>query len=431
MRGWEEVELGDCIDFMNGNAFKSRDFSEDTSDIPLVKGENLSKGFIEWDKSKYWSRGDLKKFSRFILNEGDIVLAMDRPWVGGGIKYAMIKKNDPVSFLVQRVGRIKANSKAHQHFLKFIIASESFALYLKSIMGGVAVPHISPSQIKSYKFRLPPLTTQRRISSILSAYDDLIENNLKRIKLLEELAQRTYEEWFVKFTINGKKLEVNEETGLPEGWGRKKLGEVVKTSSGGTPSKKKEQEYYENGTVPWIRTGELKNFMLVSSELKITEFGLKNSSAKIFPPNTVLLAMYGNTIGETSFVSFEASTNQACCGFLVEEKWHLSYFLHQFLKNNKQLILSYRMGAAQENISQTIIQNIEIVIPMETILIDFGDSCKSFYNKIEKLLKQNRLLKESRDILLPRLMSGAISVEEAEEEMTMAAEPIVKYGKIK
>ena len=276
-----------------------------------------------------------------------------------------------------------------------------------------AVPGLNRSAAISQKINLPPLPTQRKIASILSAYDDLIENNLKRIKLLEEKAQLTYEEWFVRLKFPGHETTpINKETGLPEGWEKKKIGNISKTSSGGTPSRKKEAEYYENGTIPWVRTGELKNFILTDAEYNITESGLKNSSAKLFPKNTVLLAMYGNTIGETSFVTKEVSSNQACCAFLVKDKPFLSYFLHQYLLYNKNYILNYRMGAAQENISQSIVQNIKIIFPKEHLLIAFEKVTKPIYQEIENMIRQNQLFKEARDILLPRLMTGMIDVEQ-------------------
>lgn len=291
-----------------------------------------------------------------------------------------------------------------------------FAYYLLQCLdftvfnSGGAVPSLNRNLLNAYVVNIPPLPTQKKIASILSGYDDLIENNLKRIKILEEMAQQTYEEWFVRMRFPGyETAEINAETGLPAGWERVKLGEWVKTSSGGTPSKKKETEYYKNGNIPWIRTGELKNFILIDSEIKITVSGLKNSSAKLFPRGTVLLAMYGNTIGETSYCAFEASTNQACCGFLVKNtNW--SYFLHQYLLNNKEHVLSFRMGAAQENISQGIIQNIELNKPNEEMLNQFGIQAKQYYDSIINLLNQNQRLREARDILLPRLMMGMVEV---------------------
>src|SRR5690606_34957278 len=106
------------------------------------------------------------------------------------------------------------------------------------------------------KISLPPLQTQRRIASILSAYDDLIENNLKRIKLLEELAQRTYEEWFVKFRVNGVALEMDEETGLPVGWCKNTIGDMIEVGRGSSPRPIANTVYFKGGTIPWLKIAD-------------------------------------------------------------------------------------------------------------------------------------------------------------------------------
>lgn len=345
---------------------------------------------------------------------------------GGIMRYVDSYLYDNESVLIPRKGTLSNLFYLNEPFstvdtmfwtkIDNLIAVPRFLYYLlktydlASLDEGAAIPSLTTKALNVVNINLPPLETQKKIASILSGYDDLVENNLKRIKILEEMAQQTYEEWFVRMRFPGhQSTTINPATGLPEGWDKVKLGDWIKTSSGGTPSKKKEVEYYENGSIPWVRTGELKNFILIDSEIKITESGLKNSSAKLFPKGTVLLAMYGNTIGETSYCAFETSTNQACCGFLVKKDYE-SYFIHQYLLYNKEHILSFRMGAAQENISQSIIQNIELIKPLEDILIDFGDNLKLIYDSIINLQNQNQRLREARDILLPRLMMGMIEV---------------------
>lgn len=275
-----------------------------------------------------------------------------------------------------------------------------------------AVPGLNRNAAINLKVKLPPRVAQNKIAAVLTSYDDLIENNLKRIKLLEEMAQITYQEWFVRMKFPGHETAAfDEETGFPLGWKTEKIGSIYKTSSGGTPSTKN-SEYYESGTIKWVRTQELKGSLILDTSAYITEQGLKNSSAKVFPANTVLLAMYGNTIGETGYLTTEASTNQACCAFLTSRNH--SYFLHQYLMLYKPKILNYRMGAAQENISQSIIQNIEILSPSEDMVDRYGAFAKDLYLNIENIMKQNILLKEARDILLPRLMTGMINIEQVE-----------------
>jgi restriction endonuclease S subunit len=140
-----------------------------------------------------------------------------------------------------------------------------------------------------------------------------------------------------------------------------KIGDIFKTASGGTPLKSKE-EYYINGTIPWLRSGEVAQGYIYNSELFITESGLKNSSAKIFPINTVLVAMYGATAGQVGLLKIEAATNQAICGILPNEKVNAKY-VFLVLKSQTDYMISLSSGGAQPNISQKIIRDLKIPLP--------------------------------------------------------------------
>lgn len=139
------------------------------------------------------------------------------------------------------------------------------------------------------------------------------------------------------------------------------LGKVCKTTSGGTPLKSK-KEFYENGTIPWLTSGEVNQGFIYESKQKITELGLKKSSAKMFPKNTVLVAMYGATAGKVGLLKFESSTNQAVCGILPSDNF-LSDFLYMYLKTQTDEMVRLSGGGAQPNISQTIIKKLRIPLP--------------------------------------------------------------------
>ncbi len=419
MSEWKEVQLGDCIDFLNGYAFKSSQFSEDINDIALVKGENLSKGFIEWNKSKYWDKNDKEKYAKFILKKNDILLAMDRPWVGGGIKYSIIKKSDPTALLVQRVGCIRTNEIAEQHFIKYVIASDDFALYLKNIMGGVAVPHISPSQIKSFKFLLPALPTQKRIAYILSAYDDLIENNLKRIKLLEELAQRTYEEWFVKFRINGEQLDIGE-NGLPDGLIEDKFDKYFKIHNGYAF---KSEDYQVDG-IKILRTRDYSQtkWIEISQPISISKELAKSYTKYQVQPYDLMLIMVGASIGNYGIVlpkDIGVLQNQNQWAIRSKDS-KLNLYKILMMENLIKKLLSKKTGAARDFFRAAFLNEMNVIIPDEKMIIEFNKIIRPAYLQINTLFRQNELLKESRDILLPRLMGGKIEIGEV---LGMVAEP--------
>ena len=147
-------------------------------------------------------------------------------------------------------------------------------------------------------------------------------------------------------------------------WEMKSLGEIFNTSSGGTPLKSN-SEYYDNGNIPWLRSGEVNDGFIYSTELKITESGLKNSSAKLFPINSVLIAMYGATVGQVGILKIESSTNQAVCSIFPNNSY-IPEFIYYFLKQRKNELINLSVGGAQPNISQGIVKSILIpIIPLE------------------------------------------------------------------
>lgn len=165
-------------------------------------------------------------------------------------------------------------------------------------------------------------------------------------------------------------------------WGKVALGSVCKTSAGGTPLKS-EKEYYENGNVPWLLSGEVCSKEIFSSANYITEKGVKNSSAKVFPKNTVLVAMYGATAGQVGILRFPAATNQAVCGILPNEKY-LPEFLYYFLSFYKETLLLEVSGVAQPNLSQLKIKSIPLPIVSLNIQLKIVEKLDAIFAEIEK-----------------------------------------------
>jgi type I restriction enzyme S subunit len=179
-------------------------------------------------------------------------------------------------------------------------------------------------------------------------------------------------------------------------WDIYKVGDIFKISSGGTPSRNK-PEYYENGTIPWVKTGDLKGVYVKFPEEKITEIALANSSAKIFPKNTVLLAMYGATIGACSILPFEASTNQACAAFLPNEKCNV-HFLYYFLSSIKQDLINLGVGGGQPNISAGIIKELQIPLPpleQQKKIAEILDNADAYRQKTKALIAKYDELTQS------------------------------------
>jgi type I restriction enzyme S subunit len=291
-----------------------------------------------------------------------------------------------------------------------------------------AYPSISPNDIGNLKFRVPDLSTQQKIASVLSALDSKIELNNRINAELEAMAKTLYDYWFVQFNFpfdfakgkpdkNGKpykssggKMVWNEalKREIPEGWEVKKIKDLAKTGSGGTPLSTK-TEYYENGNIPWINSGEVNSSFIIEAKNFITEDGLNNSSAKIYPKGTILMAMYGATAGQVSLMNIDACTNQAICAIIPNDKkitHYLKFALHQLY----QYLINLSSGSARDNLSQEKIKELLFAIPEEIILQRYFDLTNQYFDKILINLKENQQLSELRDWLLPMLMNGQVKV---------------------
>ncbi|AZB10374.1 restriction endonuclease subunit S [Chryseobacterium sp. G0162] len=235
------------------------------------------------------------------------------------------------------------------------------------------------------------------------------------------MAKTLYDYWFVQFDFpnangkpyksNGGKMVWNEvvKREIPISWEVRKISQIAKTGSGGTP-KSTEKDYYENGDIPWVNSGELNNSFIISTNNFITEVGMKNSSAKLFPRNTILMAMYGATAGKTSIISFEATTNQAICAVMPLEKemFHYTKFV---LDDMYRYLINLSTGSARDNLSQDKIRELNIIVPNNFVLNQHSKMTIKYFDKIRNNLQQNQQLSSLRDWLLPMLMNGQVKVE--------------------
>lgn len=196
---WPTVTLGDEVDLLTGFPFKSSEYTDDSSGIKLVRGDNVVQGHLRWEGVKRWPTALSKGLENYELVTGDVVLAMDRPWIEAGLKYSEICNHDLPSLLVQRVSRLRGKKRLHTRFLKYLIGSPHFTGHVLAIQTGTAVPHISAGQIKESTFKLPPLPEQKAIAHILGSLDDKIELNRKMKATLEAMAQALFKSWFVDF----------------------------------------------------------------------------------------------------------------------------------------------------------------------------------------------------------------------------------------
>jgi type I restriction enzyme S subunit len=321
-------------------------------------------------------------------SENDILISNIRPYFKK-IWYANKKggcSNDVLVF------RAKANIEPL--FLYYQLSKDAFFDYMVAGSNGTKMPRGNKTSIMEFKLQIPPLTTQRKIASILSAYDDLIENNLKRIKLLEEKA-------FLRYKGIVREEKMNEFL----------IEEICETLGGGTPATG-DRRFWDEGEILWFSPTDLTkhhSIVLLDSEKKITELGLQKSSAKLVPPKTILMTSRAS-IGYFGLINKPASTNQGFINIIPFNENHRAYMLFD-LKNRKEEIIGNANGSTFLEISKGKFRQMKMKLPKdEKVLEDFEREFDVTFNFIENLLKQNTKLREARDILLPKLMNGQIEV---------------------
>ena len=360
------------------------------------------------DKSSgmmFISESTHNKVKRSQIEADDILFSMAGIYLG---KLAIVKDEDVPANINQAVALIRFNKGVNIDYLYYFMVQKSFNAYVNCMSAQAAQPNINLKQIGNLQIALPTDEQQKRIADILSAYDNLIENNNKRIHLLERMAESLYKEWFIRFRFPGYE-DTEFEDGMPRGWVREKIGLHYNTCSGGTPSRTHE-EYYTEGTIPWVKTGEIKDGIIIHTDECITEAGVKGSSAKLLPQGSVVMAMYGVNIGMLAYLDSEMTCNQACCVFNDKNEINSRHYLFHYLYSIRDYLLLIGFGAAQQNLSQDLIKKVKIVIPPAELIKEFDKQKEPLYQTIRALMMQNDKLIKQRDALLPRLMSGKLEV---------------------
>jgi type I restriction enzyme, S subunit len=299
-------------------------------------------------------------------------------------------------------------------FLKFYLVSPAGKAELGRCVIGSSQLAYTIAAIKQVSVALPPLPVQQRIAAILSAYDELIENSQRRIKILEAMARGLYREWFVHFRFPGHENHPRVASALgeiPQGWEVKTVADAFVISGGGTPSRK-EDSFWKNGTIQWYSPTDLTRagaMFIDDSSDHITELGLAQSSARMFPARSVMLTSRA-TIGAISINTQPACTNQGFITCLPNERVSL-YFLFHWLTENVPTFQRMASGATFKEISRGVFKTIDFLQPPDALVGRFEAIATPMAAQVLSLQRQIQNLRRTRDLLLPRLLSGQINVE--------------------
>jgi type I restriction enzyme S subunit len=256
------------------------------------------------------------------------------------------------------------------------------------------MPRADWNFLKNTSWIIPPLSEQQAIAEVLSSLDDKIDLLHRQNKTLEALAETLFRQWFIE--------EAKEE------WKRTKIGDVLETILGGTPSTTKPE--YWNGNIPWINSGEVNNFRILKGTKFISELGLKNSNTKLLPKGTTVLAITGATLGQISLLEIETCANQSVVGIVPNEILPKEYIFLWVKLKIKEVILN-ETGGAQPHINKNDVNETDIIIPDSNYLERVKLHIEPLFNKITKNCFQIHTLTQLRDTLLPKLMSGEVRVD--------------------
>jgi len=378
--GWEVKQFSEAVsdDMFDIKESEPKSFYKAEGKYPVIdQGKELISGYTNDDRKVYKDClpiivfGDHTRVFKFI----------DFPFVTGADGVKLIKANENIfipKFLYYAFTNLNIPNRGYNRHFK--ILKEQF-------------------------LACPPKSEQEKIANLLSRIQGLVENQEKLIERLKELKSSTMSKLFTEGLYNKKrkKTEIGE---IPEDWEVKQLQEVCDTATGGTPSRSN-KEYFK-GNIPWVKSGELEDKTIFDTEEKISEEALNNSSAKIFPKESVLIALYGATVGKTGFLGIEAATNQAICGIFPKDNLISPKYLQYYLIKNRDLLLRSRYGGAQPNISQQIIRSFLIAFPPKSEQEKIAEISDRISKEEEIAQKKLEQYKELFSAMLNQLMTGKI-----------------------
>ena len=320
-------------------------------------------------------------------------------------------------------------------FLCHWLNSPIMAAHIHGYRDGTVAERLNLPTIRALPILLPPLAEQKAIAHILGTLDDKIELNRRMNATLEAMARALFQSWFVDFDPVRAKLDGRKPEGMdkataaldpataplfpasfqdsalghiPKGW---KVGRIqdccVQIQNGGTP-RRNEPRFWDGGNIPWLASGEVRQSIITATESFITEEGLVESSAKWVPAFSTVVALYGATAGQVSFTSSRLTTNQAVCALIPMNGF--AFFNYLTMRGATAELENKAVGSAQQNISKGIVEETQVVLPPTALVERFAEVASPLFERWISNLHQSRTLATLRDTLLPKLLSGELSV---------------------
>lgn len=394
---YEKIEMGQLVALRQGFAINKKTnhhISDEPTNLHLLRIGDMKDGnFSIFVKNTIPEKFIAKESDIIFTRTGQVGLVFRK-------QYGVVHNN---CFTVTTIDE----DILLQEFIYYALQEKSFYEEAVSRATEAAQPDLSHGAFNSIQIYLPPIESQRKITNVLNAYDILIENNKKQIKLLEEAAERLYREWFVDLHFPGyENTEIID--GVPEGWKKQKISEFGEIITGKTPSTTKEQYY--GGNIPFVKIPDMHNCVYpIVTEFTLTTEGANTQKNKFIPKNGIMVSCIA-TVGLVNIAIETCQTNQQINSIVLNDEQDL-YYTYFTMKRLKALLEGVGSnGATMTNVNKTKFGNLEVLYPGNNLRKDYFDYCKPIFEKIYALSIGVHKLSQVRDGLLPKLMSGEIEV---------------------
>ncbi len=405
---WPFTKLGSIAEFKNGLNYSHENWGRGVKVIGVAD-------FQDYLYPRYETLGEIDP--RGVVRDQDYLEDGDILFVRSNGNPALIGRSLVIKEPPERVSHsgftIRLRFTSDQVFLPFYVylfRSSLIRSTLSVFGGGTNISNLNQEILRRLSVPVPSLPTQRKIATVLGAYDDLIEANRRRIVLLEKMAEELYREWFVRLRFPGHaKTKITK--GLPAGWSLVQLANAFDFTGGGTPSKEVSR-YWQDGTINWFTPSDItaaSGIFLDQSSDRCTEEGFAESSAKMFPAYSVMMTSRA-TIGAIGINLTPACTNQGFITCVPNERYPLPYLFH-WLKLGKTHFELLSGGSTFAELTKGTFKKMAILTPPQALMDSFAERERPMFQTIEILQRQNANLTRTRDLLLPRLISGKLAVD--------------------
>ena len=399
-------KLGKYCKIISGYAFKSNDLSEGT-EIPVIKIGNISNGndVIIDSSTQYVSSDFLSIDEKYHIKKGDVLISLTGSHINqpnSMVGRSCRNFSDTEFLLNQRAGKVIPNENADKNYLYYLLNTESFKYSICNRAYGAAnQANVSPSDIENIKWNFPPLPTQKKIASILSAYDNLIQNYKKQIEALQTAASELYKEWFVRFRFPGYQ-PTKFENGIPKGWKVEKIFDIANIIYGYPFNS---DEFCSDSSLkPVVRIRDIldNHTDTYTSEYCDEKYWIN--------PNEMLIGMDG-IFHMTLWTGERALQNQRTVRVTSKIKNLSNYYLYFSLYPQIKALEQMIVGTIVAHLGDKHLKKITILVPAEKLLKMSYERLEPMMNRIYSLQQQITNLTQQRDLLLPRLMSGKLEVK--------------------